>query len=573
MAQAVKTVMTYPLTGGVDFNIPFEYLARKFVTVTLIGVDRKVLILNQDFRFTTKTTVTTTKAWVPSDGYTSIEIRRYTSATDRLVDFADGSILRAYDLNISQVQTLHVAEEARDLTADTIGVNNDGHLDARGRRIVNVANAVAPNDAITLGQVTTWNTSALNSAKAADVSQKAAKVSETNSKNSENLAQKWAANPVDTVVANNQYSAFHYSSKAIKAAADAALSQASALTASSNATTQAGLSKTSADASKASQNAAAGSATAAAGSAQTAKTEADRAKTEANKLENMNKLAGKLSYPSDIVTALDTQLHLTHGGQGLTLESDGSIASNLMAFWDTDSNARIGYIGFSTALNGSNRVVLHNDLIANSGGRNQTGYYSTTGIKDVSRIGGGAFANQYDQEAPFFHEYTSSSGSEYNPLIKQRIHSTYGTAWSTSWSLGTLVSGGAPDFRIFNLDSNGSARGWVFKNDGSLTVPGNLTLTGGAGTALFTTQGNISGNIFDSGSLNGEIRALVDYLQRGGQVYSAGSGNGSGRAVEAPAGCFMTGVNTNVSDGRGMGIYWRALQFRRRGGGLQNIGG
>ncbi|WP_459625918.1 phage tail fiber domain-containing protein, partial [Enterobacter hormaechei] len=73
--------------------------------MTLIGVDRKELILNQDYRFATKTTISTTRALGPADGYNLIEIRRYTSATERLVDFTDGSILRAYDLNISQVQT------------------------------------------------------------------------------------------------------------------------------------------------------------------------------------------------------------------------------------------------------------------------------------------------------------------------------------------------------------------------------------------------------------------------------------------------------------------------------------
>lgn len=157
MALKIRTVMTYPLTGAVDFAITFEYLARKFVTVTLIGKDRKELVLNQDYRFTTKTQITTTRAWTAADGYDSIEIRRFTSATDRLVDFADGSILRAYDLNISQIQTLHVAEEARDLTAATIGVNNDGHLDARGRRIVNLANAVDDHDAVPLGQLKTMD--------------------------------------------------------------------------------------------------------------------------------------------------------------------------------------------------------------------------------------------------------------------------------------------------------------------------------------------------------------------------------------------------------------------------------
>lgn len=188
MANVIKTVITYPLNGSTrDFQIPFEYLARKFVQVTLIGRDRKELINIQDYRFTSKTQITTNQTWGVGDGYELIELRRFTSATDRLVDFADGSILRAYDLNVSQIQTLHVAEEARDLTADTIGVNNEGHLDARGRRIVNVADPVNPLDAVNLKTIKEWNDGAYQSyikakaeAEKAAASAAAAKTSETN---------------------------------------------------------------------------------------------------------------------------------------------------------------------------------------------------------------------------------------------------------------------------------------------------------------------------------------------------------------------------------------------------------
>lgn len=191
MANVIKTVITYPLNGSTrDFQIPFEYLARKFVQVTLIGRDRKALVNIQDYRFTSKTQITTSKTWGVGDGYELIELRRFTSATDRLVDFADGSILRAYDLNVSQIQTLHVAEEARDLTADTIGVNNEGHLDARGRRIVNVADPVNALDAVNLKTIKEWNDGAYQSyvkakaeAEKAARSAAAAKVSETNAYN------------------------------------------------------------------------------------------------------------------------------------------------------------------------------------------------------------------------------------------------------------------------------------------------------------------------------------------------------------------------------------------------------
>src|SRR5690606_18228581 len=73
----------------------------------------------------------------------------------------------ASDLNISAIQGLHIAEEARDLTADTISVNNDGNLDARARRIVNLASGIDDGDAVSMRQLRQFDASALNSAIAA----------------------------------------------------------------------------------------------------------------------------------------------------------------------------------------------------------------------------------------------------------------------------------------------------------------------------------------------------------------------------------------------------------------------
>uniref|UniRef100_A0AAU6W497 Tail fiber protein n=1 Tax=Pseudomonas phage Ghuch01 TaxID=3138535 RepID=A0AAU6W497_9CAUD len=309
MATTPKTVRTYPINSVArDFPIPFEYLARKFVVVTLIGVTRRELTLNTDYRFSTATTITTTRAWGPADGFNFIEIRRLTSATERLVDFADGSILRAYDLNTSQVQSLHIAEEARDLTADTIGVNNDGNLDARARRIVNVADAIEDGDAVNLRMQKTWAGSALNQAQAAansaqqslqygqyalaraqeaqSFAQSAAQSdaqatsqrneatrqaglaagSATNARNSEVAASQWAAAPEDQLVSGGSYSSLHYSRKS------AASAQASG---------------------QYSVNAQ-GSAGQAAQSVVAAQAQADRAKTEADKLANFNGLAGAI---------------------------------------------------------------------------------------------------------------------------------------------------------------------------------------------------------------------------------------------------------------------------------------
>ncbi len=215
--MAITTIYTYPLNGTQrEFNVPFEYLARRFVAITLIGQNRKELVLGTDFRFISKTIVQTTVAWGAASGYERVEIRRNTSATDRLIDFADGSILRASELNISQIQTLHVAEEARNMVADTIAENADGGLDARGRRMVNVADPVDPYDAMNLKKARALDEAVVVAAAdlashASRASELAAKSSELSAKSSELSARSaadtvlahiasYGANPVGTVV-------------------------------------------------------------------------------------------------------------------------------------------------------------------------------------------------------------------------------------------------------------------------------------------------------------------------------------------------------------------------------------
>lgn len=296
MASVIKTVLTYPLDGSTrDFNIPFEYLARKFVVVTLIGKDRKVLTINADYRFATRTTISLTKAWGPADSYETIEVRRVTSTTDRLVDFTDGSILRAYDLNVAQIQTMHVAEEARDLTSDTIGVNNDGHLDARGKRVVNIADGIDPGDAVTVGQMNRWSGSAADSANKAKTSENNAKTSETNSKASEQLAKKWAENPKGTPVVPNQYSAKHWALTSEESANASAISAGNSQAQVANAKAQADRAGDYANDAMGYRDEANTSAQQAAASESNAATSASSAKTESDKLIQFNTLIDRIN--------------------------------------------------------------------------------------------------------------------------------------------------------------------------------------------------------------------------------------------------------------------------------------
>ena len=148
-----STIIIYEGDGTrTDFTIPFDYLKKSFVTVrlgtgtTLTGGDYGDT--GSDYYFLDKTTIRLKVA--PASGE-SLTIRRYTSATERVVTFKDASILKATDLDTSQVQAFHIAEEGRDILEDSLSVNREGNWDAKGKRIINVGAPVADNDAMTYG--------------------------------------------------------------------------------------------------------------------------------------------------------------------------------------------------------------------------------------------------------------------------------------------------------------------------------------------------------------------------------------------------------------------------------------
>lgn len=150
MDQDIKTIIQYPV-GATEFDIPFDYLSRKFVRVSLVSDDNRRLLSNiTEYRYVSKTRV---KLLVATDGFDRVEIRRFTSASERIVDFSDGSVLRAADLNVSQLQSAHIAEEARDVSLMSMLQDDAGNLDAKGRRIVNLGEPVDRSDAATKGYV------------------------------------------------------------------------------------------------------------------------------------------------------------------------------------------------------------------------------------------------------------------------------------------------------------------------------------------------------------------------------------------------------------------------------------
>lgn len=120
------TIANYTGNGTqTDFVVPFDYLKKSFVhvyvdKVPLVGGDQGDE--DAEYFFVDNTTIRIKVA--PAEG-TEVTLRRITPADDRIVSFEDGSILKATDLDTSQLQAFHIAEEARDQSAILVGEKLD----------------------------------------------------------------------------------------------------------------------------------------------------------------------------------------------------------------------------------------------------------------------------------------------------------------------------------------------------------------------------------------------------------------------------------------------------------------
>ena len=183
-----STIAIYTGDGTTtDFTVPFDYLAKKFVKVSvgltvLEGGDYGDT--SKDYYFLDKTTVRLKTA--PQAG-AEVTVRRYTSATDRIVSFKDASILKATDLDTASIQTIHIAEEGRDIINDALIVDKYGNWNAKGHRIVNVGDPEDDSDAMTYGVYKADAMGAHQSRIEAEEARDRAKEAEANAKESEKV--------------------------------------------------------------------------------------------------------------------------------------------------------------------------------------------------------------------------------------------------------------------------------------------------------------------------------------------------------------------------------------------------
>ena len=136
------------------YSIPFSYRATGDLTVTISGSATTAFTLNA-----AGTTLTFNSA--PAQD-AAIEIRRRTSQTTKLVDYASGSVLTENDLDTDSDQAFFMGQEAIDDANDVIKISNtDFQWDATNKRLTNVADPTSAQDAATKNYLeNTWLSSA-----------------------------------------------------------------------------------------------------------------------------------------------------------------------------------------------------------------------------------------------------------------------------------------------------------------------------------------------------------------------------------------------------------------------------
>ena len=271
--NTLKTSVTYNGTGTqTRFDFPFDYLRKSFVYVS---VDNALMNNITDYTIDGRTVVFNT---APASG-SVIRIYRETS-TDRLVVWADASVLKAADMTIQQVQQLHILEETNDWTKSSSIVLNDEGTAWQGRnyRLTNISDPVDEQDAVTKRYIDNEENSFMATMNALkNQTEQMANQSSTNANN----AKKSEANAKlsETNAKRSETQSKNSELAAKDSETNAKLSETLAKTSETNA-------KTSADSAGASKEAAQSAATTASNFASAARNSANEAQTYMDNAKN-----------------------------------------------------------------------------------------------------------------------------------------------------------------------------------------------------------------------------------------------------------------------------------------------
>ncbi|BAQ94123.1 tail fiber protein [uncultured phage_MedDCM-OCT-S42-C7] len=124
-----------------QYAVNFTYRDQADITVTINGVATTAFTYNASG---TQITFNTAPA-----SASAIEIRRTTSQTSRLVDYAAGSVLTENDLDTDSNQAFFMSQEAIDDAGDVIKLDNANfQWDVQNKRLTNVADPVNNTDGV-----------------------------------------------------------------------------------------------------------------------------------------------------------------------------------------------------------------------------------------------------------------------------------------------------------------------------------------------------------------------------------------------------------------------------------------
>lgn len=169
-----------------DYNFAFDYINKTYIKVK-IGVGAEPLKYGSDY-----TVVDHTVRLVhnPPDKQL-LEIYRETP-TDRTVEWYDSSILRAKDLNLYNIQMLHINEENIDKLLDS-GIQEDkldSKWDGRLKVLKNLADPVEDQDAVTKSYLSKTKDSFIQQATVLrDTAKQQADIAVANAKHTDTVKQ------------------------------------------------------------------------------------------------------------------------------------------------------------------------------------------------------------------------------------------------------------------------------------------------------------------------------------------------------------------------------------------------
>lgn len=335
IAIKLATSITYTADGSqTNFSVPFDYLRPAFVHVAIndAEVSEGFTISNRMIMFDS------------APAKDSIVHSYRNTPTTRLVSWADASILKAKDMTISEVQQLHILEEASDWskTNSIVLDEESGVWQGRKFRVSNIADPKDAQDAVTKNYIDNEESSMMQRMNAIKTQTEQLMNTAGNHKdNAYNSAQSASASAASA--AESARLAEGYKNVAEAAKSDASLYAANA--------------KTSADNAGASKEAAQSAATTASNFASDARNSAGEAKTYMDNAKNYSENVNVF------VPSVSTEGVLSWTNKaGLTNPASVNIKG---AKGDTGTAASITIGSVTTGAAGSNASVTNSGTASN----------------------------------------------------------------------------------------------------------------------------------------------------------------------------------------------------------------